>query len=29
MAEAILMCKLADRTPLVEPAISEAPMPVL
>ena len=29
MAEAILMCKLADRTPLVEPAVSEAPVPVL
>ena len=29
MAEAILMCKLADRAPLVEPAVSEAPAPVL
>ena len=29
MAEAILMCKLADRAPLVEPAIAEAPAPVL
>jgi 3-hydroxyacyl-[acyl-carrier-protein] dehydratase len=29
MAEAILMCKLADRTPVVEPAVSEPPVPVL
>jgi 3-hydroxyacyl-[acyl-carrier-protein] dehydratase len=29
MAEAILMCKLADRAPLVGPAVAEAPMPVL
>src|ERR1700733_3130539 len=29
MAEAILMCKLADRAPLVEPAVSEAPVPAL
>jgi 3-hydroxyacyl-[acyl-carrier-protein] dehydratase len=29
MAEAILMCKLADRAPLVEPAVAEAPVPVL
>ena len=29
MAEAILMCKLADRAPLAEPARSEAPVPVL
>jgi 3-hydroxyacyl-[acyl-carrier-protein] dehydratase len=29
MAEAILMCKLADRTPLVEPAVIEAPIPAL
>ena len=29
MAEAILMCKLADRAPLVAPAVSEAPVPVL
>src|ERR1035441_1838499 len=28
MAEAILMCKLADRAPLVAPAIAEAPAPV-
>jgi 3-hydroxyacyl-[acyl-carrier-protein] dehydratase len=29
MAEAILMCKLVDRVPLVEPAVSEAPVPAL
>jgi len=29
MAEAILMCKLADRAPLVEPTIIEAPEPTL
>src|SRR5580658_2253524 len=29
MAEAELMCKLADRAPLVEPAPAEAPVPVL
>ena len=29
MAEAILMCKLADRAPLVEPAVIEAPVPAL
>jgi 3-hydroxyacyl-[acyl-carrier-protein] dehydratase len=29
MAEAILMCKLADRAPLVEPAVNEAPVPAL
>jgi beta-hydroxyacyl-ACP dehydratase FabZ len=29
MAEAILMCKLVDRAPLVEPAVSEAPVPAL
>jgi 3-hydroxyacyl-[acyl-carrier-protein] dehydratase len=28
MAEAILMCKLADRAPLAEP-VAEAPRPVL
>jgi 3-hydroxyacyl-[acyl-carrier-protein] dehydratase len=29
MAEAILMCKLADRAPLVEAAVIEAPVPTL
>src|SRR5579859_4329528 len=29
VAEAELMCKLADRTPLMEPAVSEAPVPAL
>src|SRR5580698_7661986 len=29
MAEAILMCKLADRAPLAESAPAEAPVPVL
>ncbi len=29
MAEAILMCKLADRTPLVDPAVIEPPAPAL
>jgi 3-hydroxyacyl-[acyl-carrier-protein] dehydratase len=29
MAEAILMCKLADRAPLVEPAVIEAPVPTI
>jgi 3-hydroxyacyl-[acyl-carrier-protein] dehydratase len=29
MAEAILMCKLADRDPLANPVVAEAPIPVL
>ncbi len=29
MAEAILMCKLADRAPLEEPSVVEAPVPAL